>query len=65
MSFVKLRVGIKVHIASNRVKTLTLCGRPIPHNAAETTDAPQDRDKICKACLMIEQEEEQFQQFFR
>ena len=63
MAFVQLRAGIKIHIASNRVKTL--CGRPIPSNAIETTEAPQDKDQICKACQEIEQEEKRFQRFFR
>ena len=63
MPFVQLRAGIKVHIASNRVKTL--CGRPIPSNATETTETPRDKAKICKACQEIEQEEKRFQRFLR
>jgi hypothetical protein len=65
MPFVHWSGGIlaRVHIASNRVKTL--CGRPIPGNAAETAKAPQDKAKICKACQKIEQEEKRFQRFLK
>ena len=64
MPFVQLHAGIlaKVHIASNRVKTL--CGRPIRSKATEV-ETPQDRATICKACQLIEQEEKQFQRILR
>ena len=64
MLFAQLHTGIlaKVHIASNRVKTL--CGRPIRSNATEV-ETPQDRAAICKACQIIEQEEKQYQRILR
>jgi len=60
MPFVQWSGGIpsKVHIASNRLKTL--CDRPIPNDAVETTRAPRDSAKMCKACRKIEQEEKPF-----
>ncbi len=65
MPFVQWFGGIpsKVHIASNRLKTL--CDRPIPSNATETTKPPRDVTKMCKACRKIEQEEKPFQEFLR
>lgn len=65
MSFVQWSAGIpsKVHIASNRVKTL--CDRPIPSNATESTRPPRDNTKMCKACQKIEKEQKPFQEFLR
>jgi len=65
MPFVQWSGGIpsKVHIASNRLKTL--CDRAIPSNATETTKPPRDSAKVCKACRKIEQEEKPFQEFLK
>lgn len=65
MPFIQLWDGTlaKVHIVSNRVKTM--CGRPIPSNATETTKPPRDQAKICKACRKIEQEEKRYQRILK
>jgi len=66
MPFIQLWGGdlAKVHIVvSNRVKTL--CGRPVPANATQTTKLPRDKAKVCKACQKIEQEEKQFQRILK
>jgi len=48
----------KVHIASNRWKTL--CNRTIPNNAVESKKPPRDKATMCKACQRIEQEEKPY-----
>jgi len=65
MSFVQWSgvVTSKVHIASNRLKTL--CDRPIPVHATETAQAPKDKTKICKACQRIEEEQKPFREFLK
>jgi hypothetical protein len=53
-------VPSKVHIASNRLKTL--CNRPIPDDATQTTKPPRNKTTLCKACQKIEHEEKPFQE---
>ena len=53
----------KIHIASNRLKTL--CNRPIPSHAAEIAKPPRDKAKMCKACQQIEEEAKPFQDMQR
>ena len=48
----------KVHMASNRRKTL--CGKSVPSSATETTKPPRDMAALCKACRKIEREEKSF-----
>jgi uncharacterized membrane-anchored protein len=48
----------KVHIASNRQKTL--CNRPIPGHATASEKPPRNKATLCKACQRIEQEEKPY-----
>lgn len=41
----------KVHMADNPLKTL--CDRPIPNHAKESTIAPKDKGKICHHCQQV------------
>ena len=45
----------KVHMASNRLRTL--CGKRIPGHATESEKVPRDKTRICKRCRDVEEYE--------